>query len=287
VPIDLGDPYGIVVEVRDPDTKTLTSTGQVLASVTRPGGLIVDGPFTLAETSTGVYEYDYETAAYGPHEWTAVATGAIEGVYEDSFTVEQMRLLVSVDDAARHLRAQDIITSPDDREQLRWLCQVATDAVERDLGVTLVRDVIEDVFDGGCDRIRLRKVPPRYTDGGRLTVTTVRENGITVAPGTGFWVSQRRWELVRGSQLAPTGWLAGEEVISVTYVAECIRIPSTARKVCLNGIQRMWQDSQQSGHRAYEDISGDDAVFSAAGVLTPLEMAAYNSLRPGGRGKVA
>jgi hypothetical protein len=67
--------------------------------------------------------------------------------------------------------------------------------------------------------------------------------------------------------------------VTVVYVAGPTDPPRIARKVALNGVERMWQSSQQTAHPMLDDVSAAEAVFTAAGTLTPLEMGAYNSLR--------
>ena len=91
-------------------------------------------------------------------------------------------------------------------------------------------------------------------------------------------LQKRGWRLCRGSTLYLTPWAWGVENITVTYVAGCVDPPRICRKVALNGVQRMWQESQQAAHPLLDEFC-PEAVAVAAGALTPLEMAAYNSLR--------
>ena len=59
--------------------------------------------------------------------------------------------------------------------------------------------------------------------------------------------------------------------------------PPTVRKVALNAVQGMWQSSQQAAHPSMEEFAAE-AVGIAQGALTPVEQAAYNSLRAVGIG---
>jgi hypothetical protein len=75
----------------------------------------------------------------------------------------------------------------------------------------------------------------------------------------------------------------GRQNIVVTYRVGYVDPPRTVRKVALNTIQAMWQDSQQApnpGMAAYAQ-SPDTAVTA---MLTPVEKAAYDSLRSVGIG---
>ena len=54
------------------------------------------------------------------------------------------------------------------------------------------------------------------------------------------------------------------------------------RKVAKNGAQRMWQQSQQMPHPAMDDL--DVELQVQTGVLTPLEYAAYQSIKGGKAG---
>jgi hypothetical protein len=120
-----------------------------------------------------------------------------------------------------------VIVSASDLEQLRWLCHVATDAVERDLGFVLVRRTITDTFDGtGARDLQLRRVPPNVSDGGYLTITSVVENGITLSAGD-YIVRRTDWTLRRGAGIGlyRLGWYWGTENITVTYVAGCTNPP--------------------------------------------------------------
>lgn len=267
MPLDIGDPAPLTVRIyTDDEPPQLIDTTTVNVIVTLPDGT-TSAVLPMTRASLGVYEYDFPTTMPGLHQWAATATGAVEGVFEDAFTVTAGgRSLVSVDEAVEHLRGAGVITKPADRERLRWLCQVATDAVERDLGRILVPREFTEVLDGGRHALVLTHTPV-------LEVLSVDEDGVTV-PGTGYWT--RYGLLYRGTLGARGCW--SHAGVTVTYRAGDLIPPPVTRKVALNGVQRMWQASAQV-HPDIEAMNSYGAVFAAAGSLTPLEMGAYQSLR--------
>jgi hypothetical protein len=283
---DVGDLYPIRVEIRDapadPDDEgTLTDTGSVMVTVTNlVTGLVVVGPTAMTHTSTGVYDYDFPVTQGGIFEWSATAAGAIVGVSSDVFVVdtEPSSAFISSDDALRNLRATGTITGTVDLEQLRWLVGVACDAIERDLGRLIGRHTVTDTFDGCGYQLRLRKVPLRPADGGAVTVTSVTENGITLASSGAYLVRKNGWTLVRGTSLAPIGWWEGIENVTVTYTTICNPIPKIVRQVALNTLARMWQNTQQTPLPYSDDITSEQALGTVVAGLTAYDLRAYRSL---------
>ena len=242
-------------------------------AVTLPGLTAGISP-SVQHGTAGEYYVAYPTVATGLHRdvWTAIVAGQTVTV-RDVFTVEDATApaMVSVAEALAHLKANSLITSAPDLEYLRWLCLVASEAVESDLGATIVPTVVTETY-SGCRRwdLPLRSVPV-------ISITTVVENGITLTTND-YFLDPDGWILCRGTTLAQRPWMYGRANIVVTEVAGYTNPPRVARKVCLNGIQRMWQGSQQMPHPSLDDIGAE--IVAATGVLTPLELAAYRSLTP-------
>jgi hypothetical protein len=282
---DIGDLYPIRVLIRDvpadPDDEgALTDTGSVTITVTNlVTGAIAAGPTAMTHTAVGTYDYDFLIPSGALFEWVAVAAGAIVGVSSDVFVAdtEPSSAFISSDEGLRNLRATSTITGTIDLEQLRWLVRVACDAIERDLGRLIGRHTVSDTFDGEGSEIRLRKVPPRPTDGGSITVTSITENGIVV-PITGYLIRRNGWRLVRGTSLARIDWQCGIENIAVTYTTICNPIPLIVRQVALNTLSRMWQNTQQSPMPYSDDISAEQALGTVVAGLTAYDLRAYRSL---------
>lgn len=282
--VDTGETHSWRLKVVDATGALGNAGASPTVLVVRPDGTTVAA--TVTPAGTGLYDVDFATTLPGRYAWTATATGGVLGsavrTWGGAFDADDPTgLLVDPQDALAHLRASGLTLGSSDLEQLRWLCAVATDAVERDLGHVLARRTITAVLDGHRQHaLDLPKIPPPAHEGGFVTVTSVVEDGVTLTAGT--WTVRRRdWTLLRGTPLLQLPWAWGTENVTVVYQAGCTAPPPIARKVALNGIERMWQSSQQTPHPALDDPAalGDGAIFSAAGTLTPLEMAAYRSLR--------
>jgi hypothetical protein len=225
---------------------------------------------------TGEYYVVYPNTVFGLHQevWTAIVAG-VTVVIRRNFTVEEpASAFVDTDEALAHLRATGVIVTAPDLEQLRWLCQVSCDAVERDLGRVIARRAVVETFNGGVTALVLHNTPV-------ISLTSVVESGITLAAAD-YTADLAAGLLYRGGQQSPRCWLSGRQNVVVTIVAGYLSPPRIARKVALNGIQRMWQSSQQASHPYLDDVSAEQAVFAAAGTLTPLEMGAYQALRAPG-----
>jgi hypothetical protein len=284
--VDLGETYSFRLKVTDSNGAAGDPGSTPTVLVTLPDNTTTSP--TITANGTGTFDVDLTTTILGRYTWTGTATGGVLGSatrkWAGTLDVEDpATLLIDTSDALNHLRATGTITGSADIEQLRWLCHVATDAVERDLGYILVRRTITDTFDGeGRPEIQLRRVPPSVSDSGFLTIGSITENGVALT--TNDYILRRSdWSLHRGTSIGYywRGWYPGYENIAVTYTAGCTNPPPIARKVALNGVQRMWQASQQSPHPLLEDVSGDVGTFIAAGSLTPLEYSAYQNLRMG------
>jgi hypothetical protein len=262
---DLGDTLRFKSDLTD-GSGVLTNAATVTLTITLPDGTTVTPSVTNPPTTTGKYIYDYVTSLASPAgryvgQWLFSLAGGATTSYVETFDVGSA--LVTVEEATAHLRANGIITSEADLEQLQWLCTVATDAVERDLGRDYTRKTITEVHSGGSDALVLRRGPV-------LSVTSISESGSSV---TGFILDDPI--LYRGS----TGYYArGRQNITVTYVVGSQNPPPIVRKVALNVVQGMWQGSQQAHHSALTEFNEGD-VFTAQATLTPVEQSAYNSLR--------
>lgn len=280
--IDQGETWSSpTYEVRD-------SNGTLVAGATVTATATVDGTTTattIDSTGTGTYTIDYPTAGVvGLVSIVVTATGGPLGSiirrFESTFTVVPPgSLLVDADDALAHLRAQKVIKGAADVDQLRWYCLVATDAVARDLGRAVVREVVTEQHTGGRPSIRLRRTPVR-------SITSVTESGTALSATDGVdWVLDEDVEvgyLYRGSNTCASCWAWGRKNITVTYVAGYVSPPHILRKVALDVVTRTWQTSQQARHELVDDVGADQAVFEAIGSLTSPDQAAYASLRAAG-----
>lgn len=275
MPIDLGDSKTRSINLTNSSGVAVAADSTPTYAVTLPDGTAGIAP-AVQTGVTGEYYVVYPTVQAGLHGelWTAVVAG-VTVVIRRSFTVELTTpLFVDTEEAIAHLRAAGIIVSAADLEQLRTLCGVSCSAVEADLGRLVARQVVTETFDGGQSALILASTP-------LISVTTVVENGITLAAGD-YTAVVSAGIIYRGGQQSPRPWLWGRQNVVATVVAGFLVPPRVLRKVALNGVQRMWQSSQQTHHPGLDDVGAEEAIFGAVGTLTPLELAAYNSFRAPG-----
>lgn len=263
--MDLGETLRFKANVYDTTNTLVTPQSQTL-TVNLPDGTTAT-PTVLAD-GVGKFYADYLPTLSGRYvgQWMFTFSGGNTTSYVETFDVGAS--LVTVDEAVAHLRANGLITSTDDLEQLQWLCFVASDAVERDLGRVIMPRVVTEIHDGGKWSLILRKSPI-------ISITSITQFGAAMLD---FQLDEFGI-LHRGlNGYATTPFWPGVQNIVVTYVAGYYNPPRIARKVALNTVQGMWQASQQAPHPALQDFA-EDQVFSAQGALTSVEQRAYDSLR--------
>jgi hypothetical protein len=272
VALNLGGIVRLTYAVRN-DLAALVNPSTATLTIIQPDGTTATPTVTLPPAVTGQLVVDFIPTQAGLHSvhWATTVPTTAE---DDVFVAERLAsTFVSVDEAVAHLRAGGVITSDADREQLQWLCFVASDAVERDLGRTIMRRTVTEVRDGGRDRLNLLSTPV-------ISVTSVTESG-TLLTASDYVINLSTGVLYRGSTISGFNFAWGRQNLTIVYVAGYVDPPRIVRKVALNGVQRAWQASQQAPHPALEEF-GPEAIAFAAGSLTPLELGAYNSLRAPG-----
>jgi hypothetical protein len=279
-PVDLGQTFRYRHTVLVGSSPADAGSSNIIR-ITRPDGTV--DTQTIVHSGVGLYDIAYLTVAAGWHvisgDFTGGVLGAEHDVWEDGFTVEEpARFFVGVDEAVAHLRAAGVIVGADDREQLRWLCLAACEAVERDLGRAISRRVVTgERHDGGDNAVFLRWTPV-------IAVTQVVESGTTLTGGSDVdWVLDGSTGLLyRGSTTWQGCWAAGRRNITAAYVAGYTIPPRPARKVALSAVEQAWQTSQQLPRGSFDADTIDAAVFAGAAQLTPWERSAYEGLRAAG-----
>lgn len=265
--IDQGQTYRYRQTVKD-SAGVLANAGVVTFTITLPDNTTATP--AVVNTGTGLYDIAYTTTQVGLHQLRGSATGGTLGsefdFWTDAFTAEEpARLLIGVDETLSHFRAQGVITGDADREQLRWLCSVATDATEGAIGLAFVKRTVTETFDGGRYELSLGVKPPRAVNGGSITIVDVDEAGAAV---TDYVLRKSGWRLLRGSSSAPTLWAWGYENITVEYVSGCVNPPEVARMVALNTAQLMWQSSQQAEHPFLDQFVSRTTIGSRTTIAT-------------------
>ena len=271
MPIDLGDSVTRSVAITNSAGAPADADSTPTYAITLPDGTTGTPP-TVQHGATGDYYVVFPTTQAGLHQevWTAPVTSVTVTIRRSFVVEEAASAFIDTDEALAHLRAQGLITTAVDLEQLRWLCQVSSTAVEDDLGRAIARRAVTDVFDGGLLWVRPRTQP-------LLSVTTVVENGVTLTTGD-YVLDLAHGLLIRGTALAPRTWYPALQAVSISYVAGMPVPPRVARKVALNLVERMWATSQQAPHPALDEL-GTIPPVSPAAALTSVELAAYDRLR--------
>lgn len=272
--MDLGDTLGFRSDLYDKPVEqggVLVNATTAALTITLPDGTTTAPSIVNPPLVTGKYLYDYVAVQSGRHvgTWLFTMAGGKTTSYVETFDVGQG--LVTVDEAVAHLRAAGVVTSSADLDQLQWLCMVATDAVERDLGRVLTRRTVTEVYDGGQSAIVLRQSPV-------ISVTSVSDSAVVIS-ALDYTLDQSTGILYRGGTSTYwTRFTTGRQSVSVTYVAGYTDPPRAARMVALTIVQSLWQESQQSAHPLIDEGAGVD-MFSAVGSMNSYLQRAYDSLR--------
>lgn len=269
---DLGDTLSFTAELYDRPPEqggTPVNASAATLTVTLPDGTTTN-PAVTAPATTGKYAADYVTSPTGQPgrylgQWQFTLPGGKTTSHVETFDVGGS--LITTDEASAHLRAGGIVTRAADLEQLQWLCMVATDAVERDLGRKMIRQTVTETHPGGATV--MLQCPPI------ISVTSVSVAGVPLVPGTDYAVS------TQAGVLYPA-WAGGfgyaHQSVTVTYLAGYNNPPLVARQVALNLVQAMWQQSQQASHPLLDESGEAPVADAVAGLPGPLQ-AAYERLR--------
>ena len=228
-------------------------------TVTLPDGTTTT-PTVPAPAAAGKYTADYVTSPTGlpgryVGQWLFTLAGGKTTSHVETFDVGGS--LITTDEAAAHLRATGVIVKAADLEQLQWLCMVATEAVEGDLGRCMVKRTVTETHPAG-NVLALHWLPV-------VSVTAVTVDGVALAYSLN----------PRSGLLYPSPTYGN---VTVTYVAGYNDPPRVARMVALNVVQSLWQSSQQASHPLLDESTDLNLQDAVAGLPDPLRQA-YERLR--------
>jgi hypothetical protein len=272
VALNLGGIIRLTYAVKN-DLGAATNPSAATLTIAQPDGTLANPSVTVPPVTLGLLVVDFTPAQVGLHSVHWATTGPTTAE-DDMFVAERAAgLLISVDEAIANLRATGQISSDPDREQMQWLCLVASDAVERDLGRIIVRRTVVETYDGGRDTIALRSTPA-------ISITTVTESGTSLV-STDWLLDAKAGFLYRGTA-SILSWAWGRQNIVVTYVAGYADPPRAVRAVALALVQALWQESQVAAHPLLDESGLEVPIVSAiSGLPAPLRQA-YESLRAAG-----
>jgi hypothetical protein len=144
VAIDLGDPLPNLSVTTRNAAGQLENAGSVVLTLTLPDQTTTAPSVT--NPSAGVYTATYVTVQAGRHLARWVATGLNASSYTDAYVVRPADpgMLISLDDARRHLNEQSTLQD----EEIRTFVEVATAIIEGIIGPVAVRTYTERVRNG-------------------------------------------------------------------------------------------------------------------------------------------
>jgi hypothetical protein len=253
MPYDLGDivTLGFVVQIGGVTTNASSAT----ATVTLPDGTTTTP--TITNPTTGNYQVIYQPTQVGRHGVRFVTTGAGAAAHTDVFDVDDPASLpvISLQDAKTYCN----ITSSANDEELRGFILAASDIAERLTNLTLRRRTYVDVSDGGSNVINLVHSPAQ-------SVTSIVENTTTLTAGDDYTVDLPNGLIYRGSIKNPLTWYAGQQNITITYVAGESNPSPTAQLLVKELTRHLWRT--QRGASPMGMAGNDDFIPGGNNVLT-------------------
>lgn len=251
---DLGDVIPLSVQIKDA-AGGLADGGAVTVTITQPDST-VDGPHTVASTTTGVYNYDFVPAQAGRHTVRWISTGANASSYADIFDVaEPSRAIISLSDAKKHLRFPDDYTVDD--EELRLFIESATALIEHEVGPVVPATHVEIVE--ATETIVLAKAPvldvvsvvPTFTvpgglDFGLPTYTLEATTGM-LRQQPGCFSS---WGFDYGPAPQVTPWLPYGLRLTVTYRAGRAAVPAPLQAAARIVVENLWESRRIAGSQS-------------------------------------
>lgn len=259
---DLGDPYALSVSIYDA-SGNLADAGSVSVKITLPDGVITDsGP--IASTSTGIYNYAYQTVQVGRHNARWEATGVNASSFNTGFYVNPSDTGEFI--SLAHFRTFINKAHTKDDEKMRTFiaasCAVINDRVGQVSPTTFVEDV--ESING---YVRLRKYPI-------ISIQSVQTlPGLTAmtqgnrASGQIGWYFAPNTDARMPFNLGTSGWFR------ITYRAGLLEIPQNYILAALELTRHLWQTSQQNPGGGRPPVpTTDDVVVNGVSYAFPYNV---------------
>jgi hypothetical protein len=224
----------------------------------------------------GDYYVVYPTTMPGLHQDALTATiGGKVVVLRRQFNVEPTSMgFLDTDEVIEFLKGEDVIVEAADVEWLRWLCAVASDAVEGDLGRPIAPRAVTVTADGGSSALLIPQSPV-------ISITSITESGTTLT-GTDYTANLDAGIIYRGGQQSVRCWSSGRQNISLSLVVGYQVPPRIARQVAMTIVQRQWSSTRQMPHPAMDDVGAALEQIASQGRSPSEVYRAYEKLRAGG-----
>lgn len=235
---DIGDQVDLEVYIYN-DAGTLSSA-TVAVTVTLPDGTTTSPSVT--NVSTGRYKISYTPSVAGTFyvKWSATSVGGVSGedtIYEDSFTVSaSSNAFVSLAEAKSYTNILDTADDDELLAYLEWACVLAERIADTDFSRKTVTSETHSITGSTCS-IQLRRRPV-------LSVTTVTEAGTTLSASQ--YALDSRWGTLyrQSGSYTDTAWVAGRNVVAVTYVVGYAIIPPEVRQATLQILEHLWENQR-------------------------------------------
>ena len=240
---NLGDLVGLAVTVKD-SSGTAANATAVTCTITLPDGTTATP--SVANATTGSYTVDYSPTLVGRYLVRWIATGTNASAYTDSFEVNDPAetFIVSLADVKRHLN----ISSTTSDDELRQFILEATDIAEPLVNQKLRRKSFTEKCTAVEGSVMLIHGPV-------TSITSLTENGVSLAEDVDYYVNYRAGIVHRGNPTIRQWWRAGNNNITVTYVAGKTD-PSPVEQLLIKEIVRhLWRTQRGASPMA---MGGDD-----------------------------
>lgn len=222
---DLGDLIPFSVQIRD-ENGILTNATTVVLTVTLPDGTTTTPFVANPPTVTGEYKADYLPTQVGRHFVRWVSTGP-SAAFTDTFDVrDHLRSIISLSEAKKALNIP--VTQTADDEEIRWMIEAATYAIERHRLETIPRtSYTEEFWSGRTDVI----VPANRPI---ISVTSISVDGFALNVND-FRVDQTKSAIIReaGPNLSGT--------VLLTYQAGFPNVPPHYVAAAKITLAHLWQ----------------------------------------------
>lgn len=254
--VDLGDLYRCSWTNVSPSGGNVNA-GSVTLTITLPDQTsVVITP--VSPTTTGVYQYDYQTVQAGRHLARWVGTGSNPGAQPEEFDVRPANpgYIISLADARQQLN----LTTTVNDEELRYFIEATTAIVEEIRGEAIALRTVTEEREIKTGRFPLSRTPV-------VSLTSV----VTVDGFITYDIS--RLHVSPAGVLAPnpyinTGVLDLRGWIKVVYVAGYVVVPANIGLAARIIIQHLWK-TQRPGKGAPVRGQLDDAVVTGSGYAIP------------------
>lgn len=250
MPTDLGDLYPLSIQIFDAQGQP-ANAGNVTLTVTLPDGTLNEVGVIPPSTSTGVYNYDYETTHVGRHIARWVATGQNASAHTNTFYVNptdtgefislaQFRTFIK----KNHNRDDETI-----RTFISGSCAVINDRMGQVAPMTFTEDV-----QTRNNYARLSRTPIM------AVLSVERLPGLVSVPEANMVTGTKGWRFNPVSDSHTPLYVGGSGWYRISYRAGYEDIPQNFILAALELTKHLWQTSQQNPGGGRPPISTDDNV---------------------------